>query len=204
VFVGAGEGAWETIGGALEAGGWLLRSANPFDDSQRRQNAQAVGQLWQNKGQIPGAVWSGITTPLAEDWQAGNEGEAVGRAIFSFAEAVVGAKGVTKAIRGMRSADNAAAAGIPAAQDLTLSRTVANSLNEVSRAGTVARPYVRSRLVVQEIMAAAKPVADPGGIPGGLRWDVAGTYNGSQGIWQLVVDPSSSTIVHFLFASGGQ
>jgi RHS repeat-associated protein len=200
VLVGAGEGAVETIGGLFDAGAWLLRTANPFDDSQRRENQRAIEQLWANKEQVPGAVWSGITTPIAEDWQAGNEGEAIGRSIFLIGEVVVGTKGATKAIRGVRSADDLAAAGIPVAQDLSLSRTVAHHLDEVSRAGIPARPYLRSRLLVQEIMRAANPVADPGGIPGGLRWDVPGSFNGSVGTWQLVVNPSTNSIVHFLFA----
>jgi hypothetical protein len=48
-------------------------------------------------------------------------------------------------------------------------------------------------------MKAGRPVPDPGGIPGGLRWDVPGTCNGAKGIWELVVDVQNKLIVHFLF-----
>ena len=60
-----------------------------------------------------------------------------------------------------------------------------------------------SRLTIQSVMDAAKPIADPGGVPGALRWDVAGTMNGSSGTWELVVDPQTKTILHFLFKGGG-
>ncbi len=35
----------------------------------------------------------------------------------------------------------------------------------------------------------------------GLRWDVSGTYRGVSGVWELVVDFSTNTIVHFNFVS---
>ncbi|MGH2750228.1 MAG: hypothetical protein ACRDK3_05055 [Actinomycetota bacterium] len=56
---------------------------------------------------------------------------------------------------------------------------------------------------MREIMEAADPIPDPGGVPGALRWDVSGAYGGSQGTWQLVVDPNTNTVLHFLFRSGG-
>jgi len=76
---------------------------------------------------------------------------------------------------------------------LSLSRTVASH--------AASRPYVNSRFLAEEIMAAKAPIPDPGGIPGGLRWDVPGSFNGSFGAYQMVVDPATSQIVHFLFTS---
>jgi YD repeat-containing protein len=76
---------------------------------------------------------------------------------------------------------------------LTLSKTVAGH--------AASRPYVNSRFLVEEIMRAKAPVPDPGGLPGGLRWDVPGTFNSSSGTYQLVVDPATKQIVHFLFTS---
>lgn len=35
----------------------------------------------------------------------------------------------------------------------------------------------------------------------GLKWVVNGTYNDSSGVWELVVDTTTNTIVHFLFRS---
>lgn len=52
---------------------------------------------------------------------------------------------------------------------------------------------------VNEIMAAGKPIPDPGGIPGGLRWDVPGTFRGSEGTWELVIYPETEVIYHFNF-----
>jgi hypothetical protein len=48
-------------------------------------------------------------------------------------------------------------------------------------------------------MAGGKPIPDPQGVAGALRWDVPGGFNGSNGTWQLVVDPKTNTILHFMF-----
>lgn len=81
------------------------------------------------------------------------------------------------------------------APPLSLSQTVLNHAAE--------RPYVNSILLPQEIMASGPGSADPGGIPGGFRWDVAGAWNASSGTWQLVVG-ANGVIYHFLFTSKGQ
>ena len=51
---------------------------------------------------------------------------------------------------------------------------------------------------------AVKAVPDPGGVPGGLRWDVPGAVNGSKGTWELVIDTKSSTVLHFVFKSASK
>jgi hypothetical protein len=79
------------------------------------------------------------------------------------------------------------------ADELSLTETVANN--------AATRPYVNSRLLVQEIIDSGPGAADPGGIPGGLRWDVEGAFNGSKGVYELVVNPATKQIVHFLFTS---
>jgi hypothetical protein len=53
---------------------------------------------------------------------------------------------------------------------------------------------------MKNIMEGGTPRADPGGIPGGLRWDVPGALNGSEGYWQLVMD--GVRVVHFFFGRG--
>ena len=53
-------------------------------------------------------------------------------------------------------------------------------------------------------MEAGKAVPDPGGVPGGLRWDVPGAVNGTQGTWELVIDPKSSKVLHFVFKRGSK
>lgn len=65
--------------------------------------------------------------------------------------------------------------------------------------GEAQRPYLDSPLTLEEIMTAGKPIPDPGGIAGGLRWDVPGKPRGKAGTWELVVDPNTNTIVHWLF-----
>jgi hypothetical protein len=50
-------------------------------------------------------------------------------------------------------------------------------------------------------MAAGEPIPDPGGVPGALRWDVPGTFRGSNGVWELVVDPKTQTILHWNFVT---
>lgn len=35
----------------------------------------------------------------------------------------------------------------------------------------------------------------------GLKWVVKGTYNGKSGVWELVINTATNTIVHFLFRS---
>ena len=84
--------------------------------------------------------------------------------------------------------------------NLSLSDTVAKHAFDLTKDGHLARPYMQAwRTIAQDIMNAAEPVADPGGIPGGLRWDVAGILNGTSGTWELVVNPADNTIVHLLF-----
>ena len=78
--------------------------------------------------------------------------------------------------------------------------------------GTVHSYYLNSRLVMREIMEAGKPVPDPAGVPGALRWDVpgsimldsassAGQRVATQGTWELVIDTRTSTVIHFMFKS---
>jgi hypothetical protein len=90
-------------------------------------------------------------------------------------------------------------------------------LSRINYTGTVAkeltaRPYARSRLTMQEIILSRRPIPDPGsrgrpGIAGGLRWDAQGSWwhsgwdEPSHGIYELVIDPRTNTVVHFLFRS---
>jgi hypothetical protein len=48
---------------------------------------------------------------------------------------------------------------------------------------------------------ASPPKPDPGGIVGGLRWEVEGTMNGAKGVFEVVVNPATKQVVHFLFKS---
>ena len=75
-----------------------------------------------------------------------------------------------------------------------LTRTVQNNL--------ASRPYLNSPLTIQEIESTGLGVTDPGGIPGALRYDVPGSFNGTPGSYSLVIDPNTNIIYHFLFTSG--
>ena len=68
-------------------------------------------------------------------------------------------------------------------------------------AGHLDRPYVKSPLTIREIMAGGQPIPDPKRVPGALRWDVPGTFKGSNGMWELVYIPETNTVIHFLFVS---
>ncbi|HET7176633.1 MAG TPA: RHS repeat-associated core domain-containing protein, partial [Gammaproteobacteria bacterium] len=89
------------------------------------------------------------------------------------------------------------------AEDLTFSDTVESNFLDESNQGYPSRPYGESSLLINEIMQSGDPIPDPQGVPGLIRWDAAGTMNGSTGMYELVVNPNTKTIVHFLFKSGG-
>ena len=90
-----------------------------------------------------------------------------------------------------------------AAASLRLTNTVANHATDVVRrgpfAGELARPFLNSNLTAREIMATGKGVPDPRGVAGALRWDVPGSFRGSQGTWELVV--KDNLILHFNFVA---
>jgi hypothetical protein len=84
----------------------------------------------------------------------------------------------------------------------TLTRTVAAQAAE--------RPYVLSDLLINEIVATGNAVPDV--VPGFMRYTAEGTWwsaswgvetAASRGTYELVIDPKTNTVVHFLFRSGG-
>lgn len=74
------------------------------------------------------------------------------------------------------------------------------SSNGNGAAQVAKRPYINSRFLIDMIIKSSKPTADTI-MPGALRWEVAGTFNGSKGIYELVIDPATNRILHFLFRS---
>jgi len=97
-------------------------------------------------------------------------------------------------------------AGIPCATGLGLIArgSIKATKVEFKLTATVAghaatRPFVNSPHLVDMIMSSSKGIPDPQGVANALRWDVPGHYNGALGTWQLVVDMSSNTILHFNF-----
>jgi RHS repeat-associated protein len=65
-------------------------------------------------------------------------------------------------------------------------------------ASRLARPYMRSSLIIQEIIATGKGIPDATA-KGALNFRVPGTFRGSNGIWELVVDTNKNLIYHFNF-----
>jgi RHS repeat-associated protein len=64
--------------------------------------------------------------------------------------------------------------------------------------GGPARPYMNSPLTIKEIMATGKGIPDATA-KGALNFKVPGTFRGSNGTWELVVDPVKNHIYHFNF-----
>lgn len=77
---------------------------------------------------------------------------------------------------------------------------VASTLVALAAAVVCTQPLEST--VVDEIMAAATPRLDPGGVPSALRWDAPGAFNGTAGTYELVIDTSTNTVLHFLFKAG--
>ena len=64
--------------------------------------------------------------------------------------------------------------------------------------GEMARPYMNSPLTIQEIMQAGKGIPDAT-FKGGVNWKVPGVFRGTQGIWELGINPKTKVIYHFNF-----
>lgn len=64
--------------------------------------------------------------------------------------------------------------------------------------GEMARPYMNSPLTIQEIMQAGKGIPDAT-FKGGVNRKVPGVFRGTQGIWELGINPKTKVIYHFNF-----
>lgn len=62
----------------------------------------------------------------------------------------------------------------------------------------IGRPYQDSKLLINEIIESKPPLPDPHGT-NALSWTVEGTFNGSTGYYELIIDPESNTVWHFVF-----
>jgi RHS repeat-associated protein len=74
----------------------------------------------------------------------------------------------------------------------TITKTVANNL--------ATRPYINSLSTIEEIMAYGKGVADKS-FKGGFNYKAPGMFNGSNGFFELGINPSTKVIYHFIFKS---
>lgn len=134
--------------------------------------------------------------------QAALGGAAIGTFVFGGAAVFAGAASSPTVIGGAATAGQAAAAGAP-----TINR-VTNGINTSSYtySGTALksfaeRPYqyTGSNLIIQRITTYA-PSTTPYK-PHLQSWTVPGRFNGSQGVWELSLDPNKQEITHFLFKS---
>ena len=91
--------------------------------------------------------------------------------------------------------------GVQAAQ-YTFTKSAGKHLTKIVKhgeyAGQLARPYMKSPLIIQEIMSTGKGIPDAT-FQGGMNWKVSGTFRGSQGIWELGINPETNVIYHFNF-----
>ncbi len=82
------------------------------------------------------------------------------------------------------------------ASNLSLSGTLANSANAASRA------YWNSSTVTQWIIDTNDVSADPQGTSA-LMFRAEGAYNGSLGNYELLINPETNTILHYVFKGSG-
>jgi hypothetical protein len=86
----------------------------------------------------------------------------------------------------------------------SFTKSAAKHLTEVVKrgenAGQLSRPYMRSGLVIQEIMNAGKGVPDAT-YKGGINYQVPGVFRGSAGTWELGINPKTNVIYHFNFTN---
>lgn len=84
----------------------------------------------------------------------------------------------------------------------TFTESASRHISEVELSGKFAgllkRPYMNSPSLIQEIMSAGKGVPDAT-FKGGMNWKVPGTFRGSQGTWELGINPKTKVIYHFQF-----
>ena len=73
-----------------------------------------------------------------------------------------------------------------------------NFSNTVSGHGN--RPYQDSKLLINEIINSSEPIQDPQGT-NALYWEVDGSFNNSNGIYELLIDPETNTVWHFVYKS---
>lgn len=62
------------------------------------------------------------------------------------------------------------------------------------------RPYQDSKLLINEIIECMPPILDTRGT-NAWSWTVEGAFNGSTGYYELIIDPNSNTVWHFVFKS---
>ena len=178
------------IGAVIGAGGGAalgILVADYYGLSGWKRNATIAGFT------VGGAVIGWFTGPLVEQLAT----------IIATKMGIIGSEVLSKT-----KADSSLAAEASKAAVDSLFKTVdflIANVEKLQRSATVlnnlvTRAYINSSIVVQEIMQSGLPAKDAF-LQNGLKWIVEGAYKGSAGIWELVIDVDTMTIVHFLFTS---
>ena len=195
LFAETGIGAAGVVAGLYTAGGGIS------------QIAEGVQEVYYGiKGDTETEVENVYSKYIYDDYYGCYDGSLEISASCGYSAFVEGLLGGA----GLKNAGSSSESGTHAfsnAEDLKMSQTVQNHMNNVIKkgpnAGQLSRPYIDSNgttLLLKEIMESADPVPDAI-LQSGLRWDVSGTFRGSTGIWELVVDTSTNTVVHFNFVT---
>jgi len=133
-FVGASEVVVESVEGAISLGGSVVKTAydlSPVEsmvdagewvaekvsgedlerpdwmpDSERgMERLKKGGEVIEAIIEDPGKLIDAVVDPIKEDWEAGRQGEAIGRGVAEVAGLVLGGKGIDKLSKGTKVAD---------------------------------------------------------------------------------------------------
>jgi RHS repeat-associated protein len=207
----AGGTYWEGVGNVFKGYGdavWNLAAGLGNAVSHPINTVDGLANAIANPGQTGQAIWNSVGNTFNN--LTGPNPEAAGQAFgnilitgVSIAAPFAGAG----AVADVGELGNAAGTTAVQVGDYTLTDTVAGHLGEEiggvgDYSGSLSRPYIQSPSTINEIISTGQGVADPGGLSGALRYDVPGTFRGSEGTWELVVDPNTKTIYHFNFTTG--
>jgi hypothetical protein len=145
-------------------------------------------------------VWAGVGIGAAAGAVIGlTGGAAAGVVLAGSATASTGA-----VVAGATTIVATGGVGVTGALAKTVDHLVKNA-QSLQRTATVmnnvaTRPYINSTQTIQQIMRATAPIKDAG-TTNGLKWVVEGTFNGSKGFYELVINPDTMTILHYVFKS---
>ena len=74
------------------------------------------------------------------------------------------------------------------------SYSYSNTINKPEYFST--RPYMNSTMNIQNILSASRPIEER---PGVFRWEAPGSFNNSNGKWEIIVNVKQQVIGHYLF-----
>ncbi|MFZ1249657.1 MAG: PA14 domain-containing protein [Candidatus Saccharimonadales bacterium] len=167
---------------------------NDFDLDGTKINFKKIASFASYAAMIPGLIGMVASGVAAASYAAAGDKKAAAVACAGIALAAVGAGGAIIAAKAAKTVTIAyrASQARKAVPILSYTKTA------TTHVGT--RPYMESKLLIKEIMS-TKPTADPRKAKGTVAWLAKGSMNGRKGTYELVVNPRSKKIVHFVFKS---